>query len=190
MRFAGDQHENVVFDQLFNEHFKALCAFCQYRFGLDIDASKDVVHSGFIKLWESESVFNSTQAARAYLYKVVSNNCIDLLRQEKTRSRYLQIIQKNFEENEIAESNKIAEFKELQDKVNIAITELPEQMREVFELSRYEGLKYSEIATRLGISVKTVETHMSRALQKMRDKLSSYLGIYWLLILISLFSKK
>jgi len=190
MRFAGDQHENVVFDQLFNENFKALCAYCQYKFGLDLDASKDAVHSGFIKLWESESVFTSTLAARSYLYKIVSNNCLDLLRQEKNRARYHQSIQKNFEENEFVENSKIAEFKELQDKINISIAELPEQMREVFELSRYEGLKYIEIATRLGISVKTVETHMSRALQKLRDKLASYLGMYWLLILVWLSDKK
>jgi RNA polymerase sigma-70 factor (ECF subfamily) len=186
MRFAGDQRENVVFDQLFSENFKALCAFCQYKFGLDLDTSKDAVHSGFIKLWESGSSFTSIFAARAYLYKVVSNNCLDILRQEKTRARYLQLIQKDFEENEIAENNKVAEFKELQHKVNTAIAELPQQMREVFELSRNEGLKYIEIANRLGISVKTVETHMSRALQKMREKLASYLGMYWLVIIISL----
>ena len=190
MRFAGDQNETTVFNDLFREHFKGLCAYCQFKFELDLDAAKDAVHSSFIKLWESDIVFTSTESATSYLYKVITNICLDILRHEKTMARYLQIVQKDSGGGNGEDNNQIAEFKELQDKVNMAIAELPVQMREVFELSRNEGLKYLEIADKLGISVKTVETHMSRALHKLRDKLSSYLGICILLALIILFNKK
>ena len=68
-----------------------------------------------------------------------------------------------------------AEYNELRFYIDKAVSELPEQMRTIFEMSRYDGLKYAQISARLSISVKTVETQMSRALVKLRNKLSNYL---------------
>ena len=90
-------------------------------------------------------------------------------------------MKKYFTEANAGDEDQLAELKELQQDINKAIAELPDQMRRIFELSRYEGLKYTAIAQKLDISVKTVETQMSRALSKLREKLSSYLGLYWFL---------
>ena len=190
MRLADDQNANAVFNELFREYFKPLCAYCQFKFGFDIDVAKDAVHSGFVKLLESNFHFSSDAPTRTYLYKTVNNICLDLLRHEKTKQYYQQIINKDSFETEATEDYGTAEYKELQNNINRAVAEMPDQMRQVFELSRYEGLKYAEIAARLGISIKTVETQMSRALARLRQKLASYLSMYWFVMLVHLWIKK
>jgi len=72
---------------------------------------------------------------------------------------------------------------ELKTKIDLAINDLPEKCREIFVLSRYENLKYQEIASKLQISVKTVETQMSKALQHMRIRLSEYIAMLAVFIL-------
>ena len=79
-----------------------------------------------------------------------------------------------------------AELKELQNEIDKAVEALPEQMRTVFRLSRYEGLKYAAIADQLGISIKTVETQMTRALVKLRKSLAPYLSVCFLLMSIEI----
>ena len=184
MPSADEQNKNKAFDDLFREYFKPLCAYCQYKFGLDIDVAKDVVHSAFINLLESDFTFSSKLSSKTYLYKVVTNICLDLKRHEKVKQKQVEFFQKQATNTNTGNENITAEWKELQNDINKAIAELPDQMRKVFELSRYEGLKYAEIARQMGISIKTVEIQMSRALVKLRKELASYLSIYWLLLLI------
>lgn len=172
---ASNLNENTFFDSLFQEYFKPLCAYCQYKFNLDVNESKDVVHTAFMKLFESDFSFSTISSAKTYLYKIATNTCLDLMRHETVKQQHIRFIQKNFVENSVEDHHNVAELKELQKDINNAIAELPNQMREVFELSRYEGLKYTEIAERLGISVKTVEAQMYRALAKLKQKLATYL---------------
>lgn len=182
MPSGNEQNKNKAFDELFQEYFKPLCAYCQYKFGLDIDMAKDAVHSAFTKLLESDFTFCSKLSSKTYLYKVVTNICLDLKRHEKIKEKHVEFFQKQVTNTKMGNGNTIAELKELQNDINKAIAELPEQMRKVFELSRHDGLKYAEIARQLGISIKTVEIQMTRALVKLRKKLASYLSIYWLFL--------
>ena len=78
------------------------------------------------------------------------------------------------------------EAMELEEKIRAAIDTLPERCREIFELNRFEGLKYSEIATQLDISVKTVENQMTKALKLLREQLGKYLSILLWLMLFTL----
>jgi RNA polymerase sigma-70 factor (ECF subfamily) len=188
MSSPNEPYNNTGFNELFTDYFNPLCAYCQYKFGLDIEPAKDAVHSAFINLLESNFIFSSKSSSKAFLYKTVTNICLDMLRHEKIKKVHVQLIQKHFMEMEA--DDKVAELKELQDDINKAIAALPDHMREVFELSRKDGLKYAEIARKLDISVKTVETQMSRALSKLRQKLSAYLSIYWFLWMIQCCTKK
>ncbi len=190
MEPADEQKNNVDFNELFREYFKPLCAYCQYKFGLDIDEAKDAVHTGFINFLESGFVFYSKLSARAYLYKTVSNICFDLARHEKIKQQHVQYIQKNLSESDFEKEYNVAELKELQNKINKAIAEMPDQMREVFLLSRDHKLKNAEIALQKGISIKTVETQMSRALAKLRQQLAFYLTVLWILLLAYMGTKK
>jgi RNA polymerase sigma-70 factor (ECF subfamily) len=175
---AEQQKKNVDFNELFREYFKPLCAYCQYKFGLDIDEAKDTVHSGFINLLESDFIFSSKLSARAYLYKIVTNICIDLARHKKVKQHHVLHIQQKMPESKFEMDYNGVEFKELENDIKKVIAEMPEKMREVFLLSRDNKFKNAEIAQKKGISIKTVETQMSRSLALLRLKLASYLGVF------------
>lgn len=173
-RSTETQLSEADLERLFKQHFKPLCMYCQYRFGFDLDVAKEAVHTGFIRLWENRENISADLSTRAYLYKIVTNISLDMLKHDKVRQKHAkQVLQKT---SSIAPSND-PDLKQLVADIDSAISELPEQMRRIFELSRYEGLKYAEISSRLNLSVKTVETQMSRALVKLRQKLSQYLSV-------------
>ena len=171
----NDALGNTTFENLFNQYFKSLCFFCQHRFGLGEHDAKDIVHSAYVRLFESQLSFISEASARAYLYKITSGICIDLMRRQSVKQKYFHLLKVSSNDATLTETVNQTELKQLQEDLNNAIRLLPSQMRQVFELSRNEGLKYSEIAEVLGISIKTVETQMSRALARLRQKLASYL---------------
>ena len=156
------------FENLFRNHFKALCGYCAVKFGFDIDLSKDMVHAAFVKLWETRDVDFSDVAAKGYLQRIVVNNCLDHLRHEKIKAGYEAFVKK-FSSDVVHEDS--FDIAQLQKDIEKSIAALPEQMRNVFILSRYSGLKYKQIAKHLGISVKTVETQMVRALYRLRQQL-------------------
>jgi RNA polymerase sigma-70 factor, ECF subfamily len=176
--FNATMFDDAAFEVFFKKHFKALCAYCQYKFSFDLDLAKDIVHTGFIKLWESRQTISPELSIKAYLYKIITNISLDIIKRDKIKHRHVKHIWQNTPENTMADDYHSVDFKQLEDLIEKAIEELPEQMRRVFELSRNEELKYAEIADQLGISIKTVETQMSRALQKLRKKLSFYIACY------------
>jgi RNA polymerase sigma-70 factor, ECF subfamily len=175
--------DNAAFEILFKENFAGLCAYCQYKFGFDLDLAKETVHSGFIKLWENRARLSPDSSIKVYLYTIITNISYDVMRHDKVKRKH----ENHVLENSTFNGNRVdfdrAEFSELKNNVDKAIAELPDQMRKIFELSRYEGLKYCQIAAHLSISVKTVETQMSRALVKLRSKLSDYLPFYSIIFL-------
>lgn len=174
---AGILADEKLFEHFFKEHFLRYCVQVQYRFGFDVHLAKEIVHTAFIKLWESRQHLNSTTPLLPYLQRIIHNNCIDALKHEDVRTRYKNAILKNA--HDMAEDQPVSasDTRELEHLILRSIEELPDQMQTTFRLSRFEGLKYSEIANQLGISVKTVETHMGRALAKLRKLLSGYLKL-------------
>ncbi len=179
------QFDDAAFETFFKKDFSVLCSYCQIKFGFDIEVAKETVHTGFIKLWESRQSLSGNLPVKAYLYKIIANICLDILRHQKVKQKHEQYVLQNSSDSSIYNSFDNPDVKSLATDINKAVSELPEQMRRIFELNRYEGLKYSEISSHLGISVKTVETQMSRALVKLRYKLSNYLPIYFILFLFN-----
>jgi len=167
-----------AFEAFFKQNFIPLCTYCQFKFGFDLDLAKETVHTAFIKLWEIRSTLNDEVPVKIYLQRMVANKALDILRHGKVKASYIKVAGGNEEEAASANSFESIDFKELLQQVNAAIENMPEQMRTVFELSRFEGLKYSEIGTQLGISTKTVETQMSRALASLRKQLLGYLTTF------------
>ncbi|MDB5232406.1 MAG: polymerase ECF-type sigma factor [Chitinophagaceae bacterium] len=175
-------NDEEAFEMFFKQNFAALCAYCGYKFDFTLDLSKEVVHSAFIKLWENRSALSPGLSVKAYLYKIITNNCLDILKHEQVKQKYRVHIHNSFSEEAAIEFDQI-DTKELAAKIDEAVSELPDQMRKIFELSRYEGLKYAAIAAHLNISVKTVETQMSRALARLRERLSDYLYLVFIVAL-------
>ena len=175
--------DEIAFEKLFRENFNALCIYCQYKFGFDLDVAKEAVHTGFIKLWERRESISTDSSVNAYLTKIITNISLDMLRHNKVRQIHMKDVLRNSSIPTTLKDANLSELKQLTSDIEEAVNGLPDQMRKIFEMSRYEGLKYAEISSRLNISVKTVETQMSRALVKLRQKLADYLTIILLYFL-------
>mgnify|MGYP000403610787 CR=1 FL=1 len=128
--------------------------------------ANDLVQELFIRLWKNKASIDASKPLKPYLYKVATNLAIDHLRKKVTLTN--TIVYDNEEEGEVV----LAEGFDVSDRINEEIARLPKQQREVFCLSRYENLKYKEIAETMNLSVKTVENHIGRALKTLRKNLS------------------
>ncbi len=142
----------------------------------DLDTAKEIVHDAFIGLWDKRAQIDLNKSYKSYLSASIYNKCINHLRDNKKFNWDILILEHLHSETEYHNNDHLVEA-ELAVKIQNAIDELPEKCREVFMLQRFESLKYLEIADRLGISVKTVEAQMSKALQHLRERLKDYLCI-------------
>lgn len=166
-------YNDVAFEQLFKAHYKALHAYANMLLK-DIDVAEEVVQSMFLKLWEKRDLLEVQTSIKAYLYKCVYNDSLNLIKHEQVKSKYQDFTVHTMNTHYEAASNKI-ELSELQKELKLAMEALPEQCRIIFQMSRFEELKYKEIAVRLGISIKTVENQMGKALRILRLKLEDFL---------------
>lgn len=187
--FNDLKFDDAAFEALFKKLFPKLCVYCKFKYGFDLDLAEDVVNTSFIKLWEARQTLTADLSPTSYLYKIINNASLNILKHEKVRQQHAQLVLKTTSEGVEQSSFDSVDLKQLRTDIDAAISELPEQMRRIFELSRFEGLKYAEIATQLDISVKTVETQMSRALAKLREKLIGYLSFYFIVLIFNLFIK-
>lgn len=167
------------FEQLFNSHFQYLCNFAK-QYVDDMDIAQDLTQKVFIRLWEKREELDPKLSIKAYLFTSVKNRCLNYLRdQKKYRSKILDL---DCADVEIAVEEDYFAEKELSEKIEAALASLPEKCRQVFEMSRYQGLKYKEIAEELDISQKTVEAHMSKAMKILRTLLKPFIWLLFFLI--------
>ena len=161
-----------AFEQLFREHYAALV-----RFGEGLlrsrELAEDTVQEVLLNLWRQRETVRVDDSLRAYLYRAVRNRALNHIRNERVRREAVPQIVRETREAAGADAGLVET--ELEAAVRAAIAELPPRCREVFELSRVRGLKYAEIAETLGISIKTVETQMGRALKSLRERLGDIL---------------
>ncbi len=168
------------FEKLFREYFSPLMAFAR-KMLVDEDDAREVVHQVFVSLWEMREKIDLSTTLRPYLYTSVHHRSLNLIRDRKKFSRE-ELPDRAGEWDVSAE----IESMELEEKIRQALESLPEKCREIFELNRFSGLKYSEIAGQLHISVKTVENQMSKALKILREKLLKYLTLLMWLVMHAL----
>jgi len=179
----SDKFNEQTLELLFRSHYKGLCRFA-LGYVKQEEAAREIVQDAFVSLWEKRNTIDLSKAVKSYLSTTVRNKCLNHLRDHKKFSIDLLTLENLPEEAGYDQPDKLVE-REIRQKIADAIEELPEKCREIFVLSRYQNLKYLQIANRLSISVKTVETQMSKALQHLRIRLSEYLPVFF--IFISLF---
>ena len=119
---------------------------------------------------------------KSYLTSAVRNKSLNYIRDHKKFSDTILETEDQYITSAFKQHDRLIE-EELKKKINSSIEELPVKCREVFLLSRYERLKYQEIAEKLHISVKTVETQMSKALQHLRIRLAEFIVILLFLVI-------
>ena len=170
--------DRVVFEQLFREYYPLLCSYAR-RYTPDKFTAEEVVQDFFCKLWDHHNEIQVNTAIFSYLRKSVINHCLNYSRKIENERKILDYGD-NLEETH--GTNDYGSNNELNEHVNRALAELPEKRREIFELSRFEGLKYHEIAERLNINIKTVETQMTRSLEFMRTYLKEFITVIILIM--------
>ena len=170
-----------AFETVFKNHFKSLHAYAQ-ALVKDSDSAEEIVQTVFLKLWEKKDTIQINVSLKAYLYKTVYNDSMNYLRHQKVKMKHWEHQRYEMDQN----SNQTnfdfgSDERELSKRIDRALGRLPAKCREVFELSRFEELKYQEIANRMGISIKTVEAHMGKALKTLRTELTEFLPILFVL---------
>jgi RNA polymerase sigma-70 factor (ECF subfamily) len=161
--------DHNAFKVLYYRYFEALFRFL-WRQTSDEELAKDLVQEIFSRVWKNRENLDPRQSLKSYLYRIGHNLVIDHRRQSAHKPDYL-------EDHPAHEPAYFAEENfDLREKIQAVIAALPEPVRLVFTMNRFDGIKYAEIAAMLNISVKTVEARMSKALAILREKLAPFLA--------------
>lgn len=182
----GDEETYI---SLFREYYVSLCAYSRRYVGRK-DIAEEIVSETFLKIWETRETLQITASIKAYLFQAVCNNSLNYLRKLKKDLVLDEYFLKTASENigfatvidEIEEQSLILES--INEKIDEAVRLLPEQQQKVFRLKRYEGKKNKEVAEILGLSVKTIEMHLSKATLNLRKNLKDYLPAFLIFLLL------
>lgn len=163
------------FEILFKQYFSVLCQFAR-KYVRDLDTSKEIVHDCFVSFWDKRETIDLSKPVKTYLFTSVHNRCLNHIRNNKKFDQNVE----NFELLDLSHhhiaSDSLVE-QEVSSQIHKAIESLPEKCKEIFKMSRFEDMKYKDIAEKLNLSVKTVEAQMSKALQVMRTSLSEFISV-------------
>ncbi|WP_026902915.1 RNA polymerase sigma-70 factor [Pedobacter glucosidilyticus] len=165
-----------AFKQIY-ERYKGVLYLHAVKMLKDRDEAQDVVQEIFTKLWDKRETIIINTTLSAYLYTAIRNKILDIFSHEKVVATHQQSLQDFINQGEYQTDNYMLE-KELIVLIEKEISALPTKMKEVFELSRRKNLSYSQIAEQLDISENTVRKHISKALSRLRSKLTFILIIF------------
>ena len=169
-----DSHEAFV--KIFRQYYANLVRFTA-RFILDKSTCEDIVQEAFIKVWTNRKKLETDTSIRSYLISLVQNLALNALRHRKVKMSYQDM---NHEIILSLSPDEHMFYSELSDAYETALAKLDPDVRETLMLSRQEKLKYSEIAQRLNISVRTVEARISKAIKFLHQNLQIYKSLIFL----------
>ncbi|MFP4555319.1 MAG: RNA polymerase sigma-70 factor [Bacteroidales bacterium] len=167
------RQDNVKeFEKVFRKLYKPLCLYA-FRFLVDMDSAEEIVQDLFYNYWKKRKSITIDTSLKSYLYQAVKHKCYKEIDHAAVKEKYSNET-KHFAESNSNEDTSTIETAELAQIIDDTLNQLPDRCRQVFELSRFEGLKYHEIAKKLSISIKTVEANMGKALKLFRVNLKEY----------------
>ncbi|MEE4176023.1 MAG: RNA polymerase sigma-70 factor [Bacteroides sp.] len=162
-----------AFETLFRAYYEPLCRLA-VGFVKDLDTAEEIVQDFFFNYWKNREEINIKVSVKAYLYNAVRNASLKHLERQDVRRRYAErVLAGNEQPKQVLVTDEIG-AREMLREIDEALATLPERCRVVFKMSRYEGLKYHEIAEELSVSVKTVEADMTRTLKLLRERLARF----------------
>jgi RNA polymerase sigma-70 factor (ECF subfamily) len=165
---AGDEN---AFELIFRQHYASLCAFAG-KILEDADLAEEVVQDLFTHLWERRADLSAVQSVQGYLFQAARNACLNHIKHRKVRARFADHVQQYPGADHQPNAYDHAE---LESRIRTAVAALPQRCREIFEMSRVEGLKYQEIADKLHLSPRTIEVQIGKALKLLRTHLHDFL---------------
>lgn len=174
---------------LFRKYYVPLCSYARRYVGRK-DVAEEIVSDTFFNIWRNRTTLEIRSSVKGYLFHAVCNNSLNYLRKLKKEESLDVFFKDNSSENfgfvlateELPIDSLI--MKDLTETIDRAVTSLPPQQQTVFRLKRYEGKKNGEIAEIMGLSVKTVEMHLSKSLLSLRKNLKDYLPGFLLFLLL------
>ncbi len=178
----GDEQAYI---SLFKDYYTNLCAYSRRYVGRK-DIAEEVVSDTFFKLWQNRQKLEINTSIKAYLFQAVANNSLYYLRQLKATDKVTEYFSKEnssqigFYETSEAMTEKSLLMEELTTRIEEAIEQLPPQQQKAFKLKRIDGKKNKEIAEEMGLAIKTVEMHLSKAMLSLRENLKDYLPAFLL----------
>ncbi|MGN7989179.1 RNA polymerase sigma-70 factor [Pedobacter sp. 22226] len=161
-----EKNRTSVFTQFYTSYFQKLL-LASDKYVKDVFITEEIVQDIFLKIWENPYHISEVKSIKSYLYKAVINASINYVnRQKNIEEHHLKLVAEFSDEyvRDLDDENEMIVL------LHSEIERLPVQCRKVFKLSRFEHLKYKEIASQLGISEKTVENHIGNALKILRDR--------------------
>lgn len=173
-----------AFDQLFERYNQNL-----YRFGRSLlkthEDAEEVVMEVFLQVWNKQHELQEQKSFKSFLFTLASNAIIDQFRRRAKDQKYEQFLIHQAQQNYLNPEEAL-EYKNLKKQVEKAIHELPESRKQIYQMSRVEGLSYKEIAQRKQITTKTVENHINLALRHIRKRLEGkdISKIYFLFLVV------
>jgi len=165
---TGDEDS---FNFIFRNYYRGMVVFAM-EYIPDKDKAEEIVQGVFVKLWEERETIQIKVSLKSYIFKAVQNRCLDAIKHNNIKKRA---------EGEIIASASSSENEngffsyDLYEKAESSINNLPETVKKIFKMSRYENKKYGEIAESLNISIKTVEANIGKALRILRKELKDWL---------------
>lgn len=165
------EHNEKVFDYLFHLYYSSLVVFCE-KMVSDRDVAEDIVQGFFVFLWLNSNDIQINQSIKSYFFTSVRNRSFDHLRHQKVKDKAGKRL---LEESKTHDDHNFMLETELRQYIDKALDKLPPVCREVFVMNRFEGLRPAEIAEKKGISVRTVEGHIGKALKIMKTELEQFL---------------
>jgi len=175
-----------VFEQIVREYWPRMFKFALI-YTQNNETSQELVQDTFLVLWNNRAILKDNTNLITYLMVVLRNKCLNLLEQTRIRQLYIEEIDDEtiYQRANLYvlhdEASQIVESEDLHKAIERTLSKLPEKTREVFMLSRYDGLKNQQIAETKNISQKTVEYHISKALQILKEELPQE---YWIWIFL------
>jgi RNA polymerase sigma-70 factor (family 1) len=167
-----------AFEYIFLSYYNDLCYYAASIIH-DRVLAEEVVQDCFVSFWETRANHLILKSLKHYLFRSVHNKCINLIAQNNLHKSHFENIKREYllPSSPYAESYPISDLisGELNDKIDQIINSLPDQCRSVFLKVRMEDASYAEAAEALGLSINTIKTQLSRAIQKLRQGLKEYL---------------
>lgn len=164
----------IAYNRLYNLFYAPLCVYAG-RYLSDIPTIEDCVQDVFFNVWKNRNEISIDISTRSYLYTATKNKCLNIIQKLKTELTYEQYILNTYDEYTAEELYSVEELEHI---LQNAIDTLPEKIKVVFRMSRFEHLTYKEIAERQEISIKTVESYIHKALIHLSMQLKEFLPFF------------
>jgi len=164
-----------IFEETFRKYYQSLCTYANSMLK-EIEEAEEIVQNLFLGIWEKREELEISISLKSYLYRAVHNHCLNRIKYLKVREEHQQYAI-NFYDASYESVSQTVMKNELEQKIEEAIKKLPEQCQLIFRMSRFEELKYHEIAEKLELSPKTVENQIGKALKILRVELAEYLPL-------------